>query len=369
MKNSMRIGLCLFMAATTLGLAAFGGGCGVKQSALNITAPVGEVVPYVENARQYLEQTLGEDVGLYCGGFGSFANPQVPVTVEWTCDAENVSRYKVEYATNSTYKNAQVQVVKGKFIDLYNLYKGAEYHLRITAYGQGNKVLSRGETTFVSTDLGPRVMNVDGIHNVRDLGGYTTASGKRTAQGLIFRGGTLSKIKPYASELTEEGAAYMRDVLKIKTDADLRNQTEAGCTVSPIPDAKLYYFSLGGYLDMLNASAKPLFQMLADKNNYPIYLHCTGGADRTGTASFLINALLGVEEKILVQDYEFTSFSIYGMRNVRRGDYAAMFQQFLEKLKSYEGETLQQKTENFLLSIGVTSAEIESIKDIMYEEK
>ena len=368
MKNSMRIGLCLFMA-TTLGFAAFGGGCGAKQSTLNITAPVGEVVPYVENARLYLEQTLGTDVGSYCGGFGSFVNPQAPVTVEWTCEAENVSRYKVEYTTDSTYKNAQVQMVKGKFADLYNLYKGAEYRLRITAYGQGNKVLSKGETTFTTTDLGPRVMHIDGIHNVRDLGGYTTASGQRTVQGLLFRGGTLTKVEPYPIELTENGASYMREVLKIKTDADLRNQAETGCAVSPIPDAKLCYFNLGGYSDMLNASAKPLFQMLADKNNYPVYLHCTGGADRTGTASFLINALLGVDEKTLIQDYEFTSFSIYGMRNVQRGEYAEMFQQFLEKLKGYEGGNLQQKTENFLLSIGVTSTEIERIKGIMYGEK
>ena len=212
-------------------------------------------------------------------------------------------------------------------------------------------------------------MNVEGIHNVRDVGGYITASGKRTVQGLLYRGGTLTPADVYESNLTPDGMAYMRDVMQIKTDADLRGFAEAKNEKSPIPDANLIYFEMGGYSDMLIPRVKNLFTMLADKNNYPVYLHCTGGADRTGTAVFLINALLGVDEKLLIQDYEFTSFSLYAMRNSKQGPYAKMFQDFLQTLKSYEGETLQEKTENCLLSFGVTAEEIASIKAIMFGEK
>ena len=368
MKKYTRTCFCVLMSLTTLGLGAFGGGCAKKQ--LTITSPTGEVFPYIEKAKLYLEQAAGEGVYLYCGGFGSIENPQAPVVVEWTCEAKDAVRYKVEYSLDAEYASALSLMVTGKtHAELYNLYKGAEYYLRVTAYSESGKVVSVGKNTFKTTDLGPRVMHIDGIHNVRDLGGYITSSGKRTSQDLIFRGGTLTTADIYASNLTAAGAAYMRDVLGIKTDADLRGQAEAGNEKSPIPEAELRYFGLSGYSDMLNESAKPLFQMLADKKNYPIYLHCTGGADRTGTAAFLINALLGVDEGTLIQDYEFTSFSIYGMRSVEFGDYAGMFQQFLTKLKGYEGENLQQKTENFLLSIGVTAEEIASIKGIMYGEK
>ena len=36
----------------------------------------------------------------------------------------------------------------------------------------------------------------------------------------------------------------------------------------------------------------------------------------------------------------------------------------VERLEGFEGATLAQKTENFLLSVGVTSAEIASIRSI-----
>ena len=40
---------------------------------------------------------------------------------------------------------------------------------------------------------------------------------------------------------------------------------------------------------------------------------------------------------------------------------------FVALLKQYEGDTIQQKTENFLLSVGITMEEIESIRQIMLE--
>ena len=85
---------------------------------------------------------------------------------------------------------------------------------------------------------------------------------------------------------------------------------------------------------------------------------------------FLVNALLGVPEELLIQDFEFTSFSKWGIRShLEEGEegYGAAFRQFLAKLKTYEGETLAEKTENYMLTIGVTQTEIESIRAIMLE--
>ena len=116
-------------------------------------------------------------------------------------------------------------------------------------------------------------------------------------------------------------------------------------------------------------SFKEVFSLFADIDNYPIYMHCTGGADRTGTVAFLLNALLGVSETELIHDYEFTSFSVYGQRNSIDGtEYGGMFQEFLKKLKSFEGATLAEKTETYMLSIGVTQEEIDSIRTIMLGE-
>lgn len=338
-----------------------------KESTLMITAPKGEVFPYLDRARKYLEAGKNANVGKK---FEHIPNPQVPITVKWSTTDENITHYTVEYATQSDFSDAiSVQVDSpATSLDLYNLYKSTTYYVRITSYRE-NEEVSKAESSFTTTSLGPRVMNIDGIYNVRDLGGYKTEAGETTRQGILYRGGALMRNDVYDHHLTDSGKAYMSEAMGIKTEIDFRNPTEAENEGgSPIPGAELTYITLGGYADSMNnwkSAYCDLFKILSNENNYPIYMHCTGGADRTGTVSFILNALLGVSELELIQDYEFTSFSVYHMRNTKEGDYKEYFAEFMSTLNSYEGETLAQKAESFLLSAGVSKVEISNFKAIM----
>lgn len=338
-----------------------------KEPTLMITAPNGEVFPYLDRARKYLEAGKNADVSKR---FEHIKNPQVPITVKWSTTDENITHYTVEYATQSDFSDAiSVQVDSpATSLDLYNLYKSTTYHVRVTSYS-GDEEIAQSESSFTTTSLGPRVMNIDGIYNVRDLGGYKTSSGETTLQGLLYRGGSLLPADVYESNLTESGKAYMSEVMGIRTEIDFRTPAEAGNDGdSPIPNADLVYITLGGYADSMRnwkAAYRDLFAILSNENNYPIYMHCTGGADRTGTVSFIINALLGVSELELIQDYEFTSFSVYHMRNTKEGDYQALFAEFMSTLNSFEGYTLSEKAESFLLSAGVTQAQINNFRAIM----
>ena len=69
-----------------------------------------------------------------------------------------------------------------------------------------------------------------------------------------------------------------------------------------------------GYETYVGPAIKQAMELLADENNYPIYFHCSAGADRTGTFAYLVNGLLGVPYEDLVKDFEITSFSTYGNR-------------------------------------------------------
>lgn len=194
---------------------------------------------------------------------------------------------------------------------------------------------------------------------------------------MMFRGGALSPStdKAYTTiNLSEEGKKYMSEILGIRTDFDLRAQSEnrapdtpieSGLTVSPIPNANLEYYGVGGYDSGIanKEGYRKVFSALSDPSRYPIYIHCTGGADRTGTVSYLVNALLGVSKEDLIHDYEYTSFSIYGERNSRGGAYS--FPALVSAIESYEGNTLSEKVESYLLSCGVTLDEIYNIKAIM----
>lgn len=341
---------------------------------LEITGPEDGVYGYTQKLRNYLTAT-GDDVKVsdYATESGE-DEAYDKIQIKWESNLENVEEYEIEFGLKDDFSDAEKQTMSAtsRKLNVYNLYKDSTYNVRVTAVRKaGNKSAT---ATFKTTDIGPRVMKIGGLCNVRDLGGYKTESGKTTVQGKIFRGGQLSQNANWSVYdnivLNAAGKKYMSEVLGVKTDFDLRSQAEnKGLTESPIPNARLEYYNVGGYLSAFTDAAgyKKVFSALADETRYPVYIHCTGGADRTGTVSFLINALLGVDEKTLIQDYEITSFSAFGMRNKESTTY--QFTPFMNKLKSdYEGDTLSKKVENYLLSIGVTETEIYNIKAIMFGE-
>ena len=166
----------------------------------------------------------------------------------------------------------------------------------------------------------------------------------------------------------------MSEVMGIKTEIDFRTATESGVTLeqgSLIPGASLTYITINGYSDYFkdwyDEENLQFFTMLADEKNYPVYIHCTGGADRTGTVVYLLHTLLGVSELECLQGYELTSFSSYGLRDTQ-GSYQDEFSQFIEKLNTYAGNTKQEKAEAWARSIGVTQAQMDKIKAIFYGE-
>lgn len=342
---------------------------------LEVTGPVGEVYGYREKLREYLTAEGDVKVSDYVsGGKETEAYDKISITWESTC--KDVKEYHIDLSVNEDFSESDSWTMSStsRKLNVYNLFKSTTYYVRVTAVKNDGDITSDA-FTFKTSDIGPRVMKIDGLCNVRDLGGYKTASGKTTLQGKIFRGGQLSPNSNFSVydnvALTSSGKKYMSETLGIKTDFDLRNAAEnKGLTESPIPNANLEYYNAGGYLSAFTDSNayRNVFSALSDESRYPLYVHCTGGADRTGTVCFLINALLGVDEKTLIQDYETTSFSIFEMRNKESATY--QFTPFLNKLKSdYEGDTLAEKTENYLLSIGVTETEIYNIKAIMFGEE
>lgn len=334
---------------------------------LEIVSPKGEVFPYAEKVIEYLD--AGEDANL-TDYYYLTDNAFAPIVIEWKNLPADAKSVLVEYSTDENMTNGEsVTLSKDSTkLEVYNLLKATKYYVRVTAEtNSGEKEIA--STEFETTDLGPRMMNIGGIYNVRDMGGYLTASGERTVQGRFFRGGALSDSTDPAYHfvaLNEDGKKYTSETLGIKTDFDLRSVNEnLGLTESPIPGAKLEYYSVGGYLSAFTDKSgyKRVFSALADESRYPVYMHCTGGADRTGTVAFLVNALLGVDETALIQDYELTSFSIYRIRDSEGTTYD--FKKFYDKLNDYMGSTLSKKVENYMLSIGVTQTEINNIKAIM----
>ena len=113
--------------------------------------------------------------------------------------------------------------------------------------------------------------------------------------------------------------------------------------------------------DQTNEYAAVL-RVFADERNYPVYMHCWGGADRTGTVAFILEGLCGVSEADLAIDYELTSFTMFGLRTrVNRG--TANYADVIARIKSYPGATLQAKFEAYAKgTLGLTDAEVRAIR-------
>ena len=112
-------------------------------------------------------------------------------------------------------------------------------------------------------------------------------------------------------------------------------------------------------------------EIFADERRYPIYFSCMGGADRTGMIALFLRAIAEEEDDTIHTDYELTGLSTYaagaaegadGFRSRNRPYYRAL----LDKLREYAPhQPLHVCAKEFLLSCGVTKAQIEQIARII----
>jgi protein-tyrosine phosphatase len=210
--------------------------------------------------------------------------------------------------------------------------------------------------------------------NIRDLGGHGIK------QGLLYRSGRFNETDG-TTKITDNTIKTMTEVLNVKTEIDLRRGNENGeITASPLGES-VNYVHLPMYYGGENVlthqgehsgvqydnpgQIKLFFETLADERNYPIDFHCAIGKDRTGCMAYLIEALCGMEEEFLYRDYLFSNFAkISGMCEIVDID-----DKYGATLKDYEGETLQEKTFNYLNNvIGVSSTDLQKIQSILIEE-
>lgn len=249
------------------------------------------------------------------------------------------------------------------YVEVYSLKVNTQYYYRITlTLSNGQQLSSQG--SFVTANT-PRMLDIDGAVNVRDIGGWTTTNGKTIKQGLLFRGSELEGAMNPDYKITQNGVNEMLTVLGIKTELDLRPASDNPNGINALGmNVKHIYISSPQYSQIFNPEVQPsvknIFSQLANKDNYPIYMHCTYGLDRTGTICYLLEAVLGLSENDLIRDYELSAMY---HKEVKQTELATM----ISTLRSFEGATIQKKAENYLLSIGVTAEEILNIKQIFLE--
>ena len=278
--------------------------------------------------------------------------------------------------------------VKGNKFEFYNpIFKTTEKAntsvFMISEDHTGDSGLYFSEEVAVS---GPRNVYVDGVENMRDIGGWGkfNDSGQYVTymkQGMLYRSGRFNEDKETEVKvsITKDGLYEVNNHLLIKTEIDLRktstnevgglnNKSVLGDNVNYIQLPMAYNgnniltfkgkVSGDDYEYDNPAMIKRFFEILADKNNYPIDYHCSIGKDRTGCLSYLVEGLLGFSQEHMYRDYMFTNFADAGMCKIT--DITDRYGKTIDEYN--DGDTLQQKIYNYLnKEVGVSTENLDQV--------
>jgi protein-tyrosine phosphatase len=169
-----------------------------------------------------------------------------------------------------------------------------------------------------------RVIDFEGAHNFRDLGGYPSALGGEVRWGMVFRAGRLDQMT--ADDLVTFESLGIRSVFDLRRDDEREHYPDPmpnvpHCLLSHVfqdgmPDTAAFLehdhavrFLADMYLGLLEHAGPEigalLGEMVAD-GGLPAVFHCTAGKDRTGIVAALLLTWLGVDRQLVLDDFELT---------------------------------------------------------------
>ena len=312
-----------------------------------------------------------------------------PVRFSWECNAGEKGPFLITVSESPDFSDpARFFVRNGNSIDLTtgNFKVGTRYYWKVRGYDRDyprkkNKVES-ASSSFLTEDLPPRWITENSLRHVRDIGGYRTEDGKRVRQGMVFRGQGLNFNSvdgeiPGDTWLTIRSAAELTKRQGIRTDLDLRSSQEAGKTqTSPLGESVRYIRNGGAagsphYKGIFtSAGMKTMaenFRVFCDRRNYPVYFHCVGGADRTGSLAFVLCGILGVSEKDLATGWEHRFYPALPKDDPKNW---RCYRQLTDGMLKYGkvGDPMKKRIELYLLACGVKPEEIDRFRSIMLEK-
>ena len=305
--------------------------------------------------------------------------------------------YTVLVSEKQDMSNAKEIKTTGNKVNINNLFVNTEYYWKVVTDDEESEV-----ATFTTGDY-PRWMTCRsltgeeggrGIYNVRDLGGYMTESGKRVKQGLVYRGGEITTMTSsgHYNTITEVAKKAFREDMGMVggVELDLRGNSDIGdnykaCGFSEDGDIQYVMHAIKSYeqtFTQTRSEVAPIFEILKEADTKPVYFHCFGGADRTGTIGFLLNGLLGVSYEDLVIDFELTSYSSINNEHIRNhlDGHQHQYDRWPALINQIKTDTtggyawdanalLMDNIENFLVkACSVPQATIDTIRDIMLED-
>jgi Tyrosine phosphatase family len=158
-----------------------------------------------------------------------------------------------------------------------------------------------------------------GGSNFRDLGGHPVAGGGSVKRRHVYRSAHLAEV-PEGSPLNG---------MKLKTVVTLQSRVEVSVMGEPhetirgsarwehIPIGDRWFQKDGAFtpierqpgtehlvlVNEFKEAWRTFFNILAEREPYPLLFHCSAGRDRTGVGAAMLLELLGVARELIVADF------------------------------------------------------------------
>ncbi len=327
-----------------------------------------QVVLHTDLQEAYLQNDYNSATD-YAGGTQELSRPKA-VRFSWTVSPSvSYVTYSLKLSKSPDMTDAETFTSTSTSLSVYNLEIGRTYYWQVD-FTKNSQTTTSPVSSFTTENLAPRNLYIDGITNVRDIGGYTTLDGKVVRQGRIYRCSKLNENTSTKSLITSEGKKEFVERLGVKTEIDLRRDIEYGhITSSPLGSSVQYLRFPMEYETLLISDNLPyikqIFETFADEKNYPIIFHCSIGTDRTGCIAYLLEGLLGMSESDMIRDYLFSNFAnIDKSRAITK-----IHNQYPRPMKNKVGDTLQQKIYTYLsVNVGISTEVLDKVIELNLED-
>jgi len=168
-----------------------------------------------------------------------------------------------------------------------------------------------------------RHVDLEAVHNFRDLGGYETADGRRVRWGRVFRADGLYRLTN--DDVVRLSPLGLRTVIDLRTADELVERGTFPLDLHPVEfhhlsiidrtwdvdEAEEWGDDQAGFLrskyhSMLRQGGDKVgdaLRIISGADNCPVVFHCAAGKDRTGLVAGMLLAGLGVDDATIAADF------------------------------------------------------------------